>query len=267
MGIILIFAIMINMVILGAKTKPRKTTIILSAILTGVILYVLIVYAFYPMYMHSIHYEVYGGMTSVLQDGELYADMESGKSFCFLGDSITKGTDTFGIHWYEPLIPYISGEINDLSHGYWTISDLLFWSDMIPKSDIYVIAIGINDVIHPDSNNSSKTPNEYIDQINTLSQLLLERSPNAKLYFVAPWPLPGWDKDYNNRRKLFVSALMMWCEEKDYVFIDPEPIIMSVINENEAGKYTKDGLHPNAEYGVGLYSYAVLLADHIRYSS
>ena len=38
-------------------------------------------------------YEFYGGMTDELKDSEFFEDLQSGRSICFLGDSITAGTD------------------------------------------------------------------------------------------------------------------------------------------------------------------------------
>ena len=109
--------------------------------------------------------------------------MESGKSFCFVGDSITKGNEIYGIHWYEPLIPYIRGNISDFSHGGWTVSDLVKRKSRLPSSDIYVVAIGINDVMHPDSVRSAATAEDYVQSIRQLTESIVSVSPNAKIYF------------------------------------------------------------------------------------
>ena len=50
----------------------------------------------------------------------LLEDMESGMSFCFVGDSITRGSVTDDIPWYEPMKPFITGEIMNFSEGGWT---------------------------------------------------------------------------------------------------------------------------------------------------
>lgn len=75
-------------------------------------------------------------MTSNLKESEPYRDMQSGKSFCFLGDSITAGTEIDGIPWYQPLIPYIKVNILNPSCGGWMVTHLIEESDKIPVSDI-----------------------------------------------------------------------------------------------------------------------------------
>lgn len=249
-----------------SKGKTRITTIILSVILAVCLLGFLSVYIIYPKYMHNYlikqDYQVYGGMTEDLKDSELFEDLNSGKTVCFIGDSITYGTEAFGIHWYEPLIPYINGEIINMSYGGWTVSDLLKRSGKIPEADVYVIAIGINDVIHPDSQKAAKTPEEFIEGINTLDKKISSLSPVSKSYYISPWALPGWNQEFNNRRSLYGKALEHWCDKAGRTCIDPEPVIMQVMTEKGSDVFTKDGLHPNAENGVSLYSYAVLTAAH-----
>jgi lysophospholipase L1-like esterase len=249
-----------------AKGKPRITTVILSVILAACSLGFLGFYVIYPKCMHyyliKLDYQVYGGMTDELKDSGLFEDLSSGKTVCFIGDSITYGTESFGIHWYEPLIPYITGKTKNMSYGGWTVSDILNRSGKIPEADVYVIAIGINDVIHPDSKKAAKTPEEFIERISTLDRKISSLNPDSKCYYISPWALPGWNQEFNNRRSLFGKALEKWCDETGHIFIDPEPVIILEMSEKGSAVFTKDGLHPNAENGVSLYSYAVLIAAH-----
>ena len=112
-----------------SKVKERKTTVFLSAVLVVLVLLLLVIVFVMPLFEKYCYtrmkYPVYGGMNEELKDSELYIDMKSGKSFCFLGDSITNGTAINGISWYQPLIPYIKGSISDLSYGGWRVSDLI----------------------------------------------------------------------------------------------------------------------------------------------
>ena len=116
-----------------SKIKTGKTTVFLSIVLILLIVCILILslglpaYDFY--YLTHVKQPVYGGMTRELKDCELYEDFRSGKSFCFLGDSITIGTVTGGIPWYQPLAPYIKGSISNLSYPGWTAYNLLDHKD------------------------------------------------------------------------------------------------------------------------------------------
>ena len=85
------------------KTGSRKTTVVLSAILVLLVLFALTVFVVIPAYRQyyitHIQYPVYGGVTKELKGCDFYDDMRSGKSFCFLGDSITAGNEIEGLTW------------------------------------------------------------------------------------------------------------------------------------------------------------------------
>lgn len=203
-----------------------------------------------------------GGLTDELKDSELYKDMSGGGSFCFIGDSITNGTYTDGIPWYQPLTQYISGEIMNFSQKGWMVQDLIEHRNDIPVADNYVIAIGINDVLFHNYENASVTATEYIKHIEELSVILLEISPKAKLYFITPWVFFDLEDNYFERGNQYRTALIEWCNNSDFICINPEPIILSVIDKNNVKDYMYDSIHPNATGGAALYSYAVLKDSH-----
>ena len=93
--------------------RLSKTAIILSVVLVLLVSALLFI-VFYPKIEHYrvLHknYELYGGMTDELKDSTFYEDLQSGKSVCFLGDSITFGATTNGVPWYQPMVPYIKGK-------------------------------------------------------------------------------------------------------------------------------------------------------------
>ena len=244
-------------------TSNRKLTIVLSVVLVLLVFGSLFVYVIYPQYIDMKSYQVYGGINEELKDSELFEDMQSGKSFCFMGDSITEGNET-GYQWYRPLMPYIKGETKRLSHGGWTVKSLLINSENIPESDVYVIAIGINDVAYFWGEElCAETADDYIDMIDQLSQIIISKSPDAKLYFITPWILVDWGSEMDARGVEFREALINWCDESGYICIDPAPVMIPVMNEKDAYTFLlKDGVHPNGSDGVGLYSYAVLKAAH-----
>ena len=243
----------------------RKPTIALSIVFLVSLSAFIALFIVWPR-IKSIHPKcvLYGGLTDELKESELYEDMQSGESICFVGDSITSGWATDGIPWYEPLVPYIQGDISNTSVAGYTVIDMINSKNDIPYADIYVIAIGINDVSVLKPNESAATSEEYIERIDQLSQIIWSISPKAKLYFIAPWPYITEVESINERHVQFSNALKVWCSESDAIYLDPKDTILSVMNKDGISKYTQDGLHPNAPEGVGLYSYAVLKADHDR---
>lgn len=250
------------------KKGIRKTTIILSVVLVMLVAGAILFFKFSPQihkyYVVHRNYEVYGGMTGELKDSELYEDMQSGKSFCFLGDSITAGSATEGIPWYQPLTPYISGTVSNFSRGGWTVSNLIDKADNIPEADIYVIAIGINDILFPEDEDSAQTAREFASKCKELGELLTNRSPGSKIYFILPWSFIDSDSSFVERGSRFRSALAQTCIVKGYRYINPDPVIQSVIEDEGESKYMYNDFHPNAPDGIGLYCYAVLMDAHDR---
>lgn len=250
------------------KNGISKTTIILSVVLVMLVAGAILFFKFSPQihkyYVVHRNYKVYGGMTGELKDSELYEDMQSGKSFCFLGDSITAGSATEGIPWYQPLTPYISGTVSNFSRGGWTVSNLIDKADNIPEADIYVIAIGINDILFPEDEDSAQTAREFASKCKELGELLTNRSPGSKIYFILPWSFIDSDSSFVERGSRFRSALAQTCIAKGYRYINPDPVIQSVIEDEGESKYMYNDFHPNAPDGIGLYCYAVLMDAHDR---
>lgn len=250
------------------KNGISKTTIVLSVVLVMLVAGAILFFKFSPQihkyYVVHRNYKVYGGMTGELKDSELYEDMQSGKSFCFLGDSITAGSVTEGIPWYRPLTPYISGTVSNFSRGGWTVSNLIDKADNIPEADIYVIAIGINDILFPEEEDSAQTAREFASKCKELGELLTNRSPGSKIYFILPWSFIDSDSSFVERGNRFRSALAQTCIAKGYRYINPDPVIQSVIEDEGESKYMYNDFHPNAPDGIGLYCYAVLMDAHDR---
>jgi lysophospholipase L1-like esterase len=244
----------------------QKATLVFSAVLIllglAILAYCLVIPVCNRYYVNHVKYQVYGGMKSELRDGELFKDLQSGRSICFLGDSITDGTETDGIGWYQPLVPYTKGDISRLACGGWMVHHLINEADNIPGADIYVVGIGVNDVVFPWGTYASQTPEEYTDRLEKLSAIIRSKSPNAKIYFIAPWTFTGQYKQYEERGDQFRAALAKWCERSGVVCIDPHPYISSVLKEKGESVFMRNDLHPNSPQGIGLYSYAVLKADH-----
>ncbi len=249
--------------------KEGSATVKTPAIVLSIVFLLLVLgfFVFVFLYPNSpdapqvqTKYEIYGGMTDELKNSELFEDLQSGRSVCFLGDSITAGTEINGIHWYDPLTPYIKGSISNLSTGGWMVQYLIEQATAIPNADIYVIAIGINDVIFRNAVKSAQTPEEFAQRCSLLADTIKGISPDAKLYFIAPWTFIGQSEDINDLGNSFRDALKDMCAGSGYQYINPDPVITSVIYAEGYDKYMYNDFHPNASEGVGLYSYAVLKA-------
>ena len=243
--------------------KFSKTAIILSVVLI-LLVSALLVIVFYPKIDHYriLHqkYELYGGMTDDLKDSELFKDLQSGKPICFLGDSITAGLTTNGVPWYQPMVPYITGEISNYSVSGWQVKNLIINSENIPVADIYIIAIGINDILFADTATASVTADDFVRNTDKLATLIKNQSNGAKIYFVSPWTFVNLSEDYFIRGDEFRKAMKDYCENSDSIYIDAEPIIASVLETEGSEKYMYNEFHPNAPDGIGLFSYAVLKA-------
>lgn len=247
--------------------KFSKTVIVLSVVLI-LLVSALLVIVFYPKIDHYriLHqrYELYGGMTDDLKDSELYKDLQSGKPICFLGDSITFGATTNGVPWYQPMVPYIKGEIFNYSASGWQVKDLINSIDNIPVADIYIIAIGINDILFIDKPTASVTADDFVRNIDNLATLIKNKSNGAKIYFISPWPFVNLSEDYSVRGNEYRKAMNDYCDNTDCIYIDADPIIVSILNIEGAEKYMYNKYHPNSPNGIGLFSYAVLKASSLQ---
>lgn len=250
------------------KKRISKTAIVLSVVLVMLIICSLAVFVIYPAahkyYVANREYPIYGGMTEELKDSEFFEDIQSGKSFCFLGDSITAGSATEGIPWYQPLTPYISGTICNFSNSGWVVNNLIDEADNIPEADIYVIAIGINDILFPEDEICAQTALEFATKCKELGELLTTASPGSKIYFILPWSFTVSDTGFIERGDRFRAALAQTCIAKGYRYINPDPVIQSVFADEGSSKFMYNDFHPNAPDGIGLYCYAVLKDAHKR---
>jgi len=249
------------------KSSKKKVLIFLSIALAFSALMLLYVvfkpqlqeaYSKYRALNHN--YDVYGGMTDELRDSDLFEDMQSGKSFCFLGDSITSGTVAYGIHWYQPLLKYIKGDVSYLSYSGWEVQDLIDHRDVIINADVYVIAIGINDALITGEN--SITAKDYTDRCSYLANRIKNINPDAVIYFIAPWIFIGFEEERMVRGDQFRKALEEWCSQTEYRFINPNEVITEVFAKEGAGKFMFNFFHPKAPEGIELFSYAVLKSAH-----
>ena len=204
-----------------------------------------------------------------MKSGIAYPLLQNANRVCFVGDSITEGTKNGGIPWYEPIVHLIKGSIQNVSVGGCT-SKMLLEEGMLQRivnadADLYVIAIGTNDIRYRDSKICAMTSEEYTANLQKLQNAIKKAQPKAKLIFITPWTstdgdlnskLPFADKMAMNLE--YSVALKKWCSESGNIFIDPNKFITDKLNLYPQRSYLTDFIHPNGRQGVQLYSECVL---------
>ncbi len=204
-----------------------------------------------------------------LAKGKFFTAIQAAQDVCFVGDSITHGTKNGGVPWYEPIAPFINGKIFNASFGGATIKRMItekFLSKIVAApADLFVVAIGTNDVRYRKPDICAMTSEEYIACMKILRDEILKNNPAAKFVFIAPWTSTDGDKisalKYRPKIKMnneYSAALKSWCEAQDDVFIDANDYIKTRLNKFLHSDYLTDYIHPNANAGVILYSKAVL---------
>lgn len=207
--------------------------------------------------------------TENMQDGEAWRILKGAQNVCFVGDSITEGSANGGVGWYEPLRDLVSGKIYSCAWGSTTVKLLL--KDHLEEicradADLFVIAVGTNDVRYRDAERCAMTAEEYIGALSQLKAAILEARPQAQFLFIAPWTSCDGDissnLDYPSKRAMnqaYTEALRKMCRENGDGFVDPNPYIDSVILKYPQFDYLLDAIHPDNRAGVCLYAEAVLL--------
>ncbi|MBR5975581.1 MAG: CapA family protein [Clostridiales bacterium] len=210
-------------------------------------------------------------LTEELSDSAFLKEVNSCSSVCFLGDSITYGTKNGGIPWYEPVLPYITGTVSSFSYGGWTTLNLLNNIKDIPSADLYVVAIGTNDLRYDSAELGAVTAEDYIRNIGDLAAGILSRNRDAHFIFIAPWISTDGDKasllpiaEVNSRREAYSEVLKSFCQSKGCTYIDPNPYIEEKLLTKPQSYYLLDWIHPNRQHGVAMYCEAVLLSSSER---
>ncbi|WP_046205809.1 SGNH/GDSL hydrolase family protein [Acinetobacter radioresistens] len=199
---------------------------------------------------------------------KFYKTISSAKSVTFIGDSITGGGKNGGCGWYEPLMkafPNIT--VNKQAWNGYTIQMLLNRKDEILKtpSDLYVIAVGVNDVRSRNPEIAAMDSNTYIQRINQMVINIKKSNPKAEIIFIGLWPSDRIDpisqlpeKERIELTKAYSKALSDYAKQDGYLFIDPFDEIDHAFKKDGASKYLVDYIHPNNSNGIEFYSKAVL---------
>lgn len=206
--------------------------------------------------------------TNSMKQTQTYQLLSSANNVCFVGDSVTHGTKNGGVAWYEPLEHIVKGKTYNRGWGSATTKTLLqshLTKIVNTNADLFVIAIGTNDVRYRNSN-CALTEREYIKNLQKLKDAIIKNNADAKFIFVAPWTSLDGDVvcklSYQDKMKLnqkYTDALSVWTSNNNDCFVNPNIYIESVLKENIHQKYLLDYIHPNATQGVQLYSHAFFM--------
>ena len=205
-------------------------------------------------------------ITDEMRYGLLYNSIASASSVCFLGDSVTEGTKNGGIPWYEPLEEHFSGTtFLNFSKGGCTVSYLTKNVDKIPHADLYVIAIGTNDVRYRDKKVCAMTADDFVQEADKLRIKLVSNNPDARFIFIAPWYSTDGDTvsvlSYKEKCEMnteYSTALKNYCENNNIGFIDANSYLKTILTRYPQNRYLIDYIHPNGNEGVIMYTKAVL---------
>lgn len=207
-------------------------------------------------------------ITEEMKSSKLYKLLNESGTICFVGDSITAGSENGGYGWYEPLMAAFPDNISvRKAWGSATTQTLLENSTSITEhtADLYVIAIGTNDVRYRNAGKGAMDTDSYIDNIDGLIENILNKKPSARFVLISPWL--AQDNDPYTRISVeerdvmlneYGKALQLYSEEKGYYFVDPNPSINKMLVRYPPSDYLIDHIHPNASAGIALYSEKVL---------
>jgi lysophospholipase L1-like esterase len=207
-------------------------------------------------------------VTNVMKDTALYKQLSKSKTVCFVGDSITAGSENGGYGWYEPMMAVFPDKtVYKEAWGGATTKTLLGNSDAITghRADLYVIAVGTNDVRYRNKQTCAMDEKSYVENIDRLVEKIKARDPKADFAFISPW-LALANDPYTaipvEKRDLMLAgygkALESYCMENGYNYINPNPAINEMLQRYAPSDYLIDYIHPNVSAGIRLYSEKVL---------
>ncbi len=198
----------------------------------------------------------------------LYERMAAAETVVFIGDGVTKGTYNGGYPWYNPLVDHFGfSSVYNISAAGYTVRQAAAAaaSAETDSADLYVIAVGANDVRARNPAICAMTAEEYVREMDTLVSALLARTPEAEIVLIAPWITQENDTyctlSHAEKSALieqYGEALRLYAAENGYIFTNPNPTINERFVTERVSFYVRNGIYPNAAKGLRLYSEAVL---------
>ncbi|SDO04380.1 CapA family protein [Alkalicoccus daliensis] len=200
-----------------------------------------------------------------------YQLLKETEKVCFIGDSITEGTQNGGYGWYEPItagMPNLEVVQFSIDGGTTSLLEKNKKEIVESKSDLYVVALGTNDVRYRDPKRCAMTPEEYTANIDQFVSGIREVKKDASFVFIAPWTTDNHDPVSKLKKperfamlEEYSKALETYCSSNKALFIDPNKIIYDKYQTRNPRKWLTDHIHPNALDGINLFSWAVLEAS------
>lgn len=187
------------------------------------------------------------------------------ESVCFVGDSLSNGSNNGGYPWFEALTAsFPEKDFESIAEGGATSRTLLaaVESETV-EAQLFIIAVGANDIRYRDESICAMTPESYTSTLRALVRELRKHNRDAKFIFVAPWPSLAMDpftpllpEEKNEMYCAYTTALEIFCGEDGHLFVDPTRIILDRLASEPVSEYLTDHIHPNGTKGIRLYSHA-----------
>ena len=195
----------------------------------------------------------------------IYKYIKSSNRITFIGDSITEGTKNGKHPWYEPMINcFKNKEIINISKGSYTTKLIIkMFKDELSESnsDLYIIALGTNDIRYRDPSICAMNENDFVIQMDKIVNLT--KNKNSRYIFIMPWISTSDDllsklkhEDKINMMKKYSFALENYSKRNNFIFVDPNEYLERFILKNKT-KYMVDYIHPNYKEGIELYSESI----------
>lgn len=179
----------------------------------------------------------------------------------FVGDSVTES----GWFWpLQSLFPSIN-IVNKGIGGNGTVDVINRLADITStNADLYVLAIGTNDVRYQDPSKGATTPTGYADNIETIYTAL----GIDKTFVITPWP--AFDRDHisvlgfyqrDNLMDQYIVEARKKCDEAGVPFIEVTAELRSLLDFANKSAFLIDSIHPNNTTGRALYTAVTLFGN------
>ena len=191
----------------------------------------------------------------------VYALMGDHDSICFVGDSITEGSANDYHPWYEELIGLFDNKdiFNFSKSGYRTDNIISEYREKLKDNEcsLVIINIGTNDI-----RSKKRSSEEYLENMEVILNFL----EGKDVILLSPWRTTDVDialkEDKEVKIKLYdeydEGLENMAAERKGVFYVEVNNYIKRMFNRYGEELYVLDGVHPNNELGIKLYSYSVL---------
>ncbi len=189
----------------------------------------------------------------------IYKLINDNNSICFIGDSITEGTKNGQKPWFLSLMENFSNKkVYNFSKGGYKSEDIIYnFGKKIKNTscDISFINIGTNDIRY-----SEISEDKYVNNIKQIINLLKD----SKIVLLSPWRPLDFDYYYkintNFKKNLYdkYDTELSKLVNNQIYYVNTNQYIRKNVNMYNYNYYMLDGIHPNNNYGIDLYSASVV---------